>query len=278
MPELPEIETIRNLLRLGGPDTPSLLGMTIFSVQLLWERSLAIPSPAEFLTRLPGQEICEIQRRGKFLYFGLSQEVLLFHLRMSGDIVLKASDAPRAMHDRLVLRLQKAEPAAGALKLAFNDPRKFGRIWLVSDPQSVLGSLGPEPLDSSFTAKDLYERLHAKRRQLKPLLLDQSFLAGMGNIYTDEALFSACLHPLTPSNTITHMQAERLWETIRQVLTEAIRHNGASIDWVYRGGDFQNYFQVYQRTGQPCLRCGSLVQRILVGQRGTHFCPNCQTI
>ena len=119
--------------------------------------------------------------------------------------------------------------------------------------------------------------LQAHRRQLKPLLLDQNFIAGLGNIYTDEALHLAKIHPLTISNTLNASQSKRLWTSIRRVLEEGIERQGASIDWVYRGGDFQNYFRVYQRTGDPCSSCGSPIQRILVGQRGTHFCEICQT-
>jgi formamidopyrimidine-DNA glycosylase len=118
--------------------------------------------------------------------------------------------------------------------------------------------------------------LTKRKRQLKPLLLDQTFVAGLGNIYTDEALFLARLHPLTPSNRLASHQSAGLLASIREVLQEGILHNGASIDWVYRGGDFQNHFRVYQRTGEPCLVCGADIQRILVGQRSSHFCPECQ--
>jgi formamidopyrimidine-DNA glycosylase len=147
-------------------------------------------------------------------------------------------------HDRLLLNLD------GDLQLVFNDARKFGRVWLVDEVDQVVGNLGPEPLDEGFTASELFTRLHGTRRQLKPLLLDQTFLAGLGNIYVDEALNLAKLHPLTPAN----------------------------IDWVYRGGDFQNHLRVYQRTGQPCPECGTPIARIIVGQRGTHFCPHCQPL
>jgi formamidopyrimidine-DNA glycosylase len=140
----------------------------------------------------------------------------------------------------------------------------------------VVGGLGPEPLDPDFTSGELHRRLLAHRRQLKPLLLDQTFIAGLGNIYTDEALHLAGLHPLMISNTIDGPQSERLWFSIRQVLQDGIHRQGASIDWVYRGGDFQNYFRVYQRTGDPCPVCDAPIQRILVGQRGTHYCSNCQ--
>jgi formamidopyrimidine-DNA glycosylase len=116
------------------------------------------------------------------------------------------------------------------------------------------------------------------KRQIKPLLLDQSFLAGLGNIYADESLNLARIHPLQRADRLTKAEARRLLASIRSVLAEGIRRNGASIDWVYRGGDFQNHFRVYQRTGQPCPRCGTPVERIVVGQRGTHFCPHCQTL
>jgi formamidopyrimidine-DNA glycosylase len=142
----------------------------------------------------------------------------------------------------------------------------------------VLGHLGPEPFSREFTAHWLHTALHTKKRQLKPLLLDQTFLAGLGNIYTDEALHRAKLHPVAASDSVTAKQAEALHEAIRKVLKEGIRRNGASIDWAYRGGQFQNYFRVYDREGTACPVCGTEIQKIIVGQRGTHVCPNCQTV
>jgi formamidopyrimidine-DNA glycosylase len=272
MPELPEVETIRRGLREGSPSNPPLPGEQIESARVLWERTLAAPGVDEFCARLPGQSILEVGRRGKFLIFYLSQDALLVHLRMSGDLWVEAQEAPIAPHHRLVLNFRDG------LRLAFNDTRKFGRVWLVGDVQDVLAGLGPEPLEPEFTPELLYQRLHKTRRQLKPLLLDQSFLAGLGNIYTDEALHLARLHPLTPADRTSPEQADSLWGAIRGVLEEGIRRNGASIDWVYRGGDFQNYFRAYRRTGQPCPECGAPIQRILVGQRATHFCPNCQPL
>lgn len=264
MPELPEVETIVSMLR------PGLLGRRIQGVNLLWPRTLAEPAVEGFAPRIRGQVFQAVRRRGKFILFTLSPDSLLIHLRMSGDLLLEPLQVPPAAHHRLLLDLDNGQ------RLAFNDTRKFGRVWLVDDPQRILGELGPEPLDNSFTAADLYHRLQGSQRQLKPLLLDQSFLAGLGNIYTDEALHLAGLHPLTKANRLDEAQAARLWESIRTTLEQGIRHNGASIDWVYRGGDFQNYFRVYQRAGQPCPVCGTTVQRIVVGQRGTHFCPLCQ--
>ncbi len=272
MPELPEVETIARFLRLGGREQPALLTRRILGANLLWERTLVEPLPSEFSSRLAGQVIMDIGRRGKFLYFQLTRDWLLYHLRMSGDLWVRPSGAPIATHDRLVLELD------GNLQLAFNDARKFGRVWLVDEVDRVVGDLGPEPLDESLSVADLFARLHITRRQLKPLLLDQTFIAGLGNIYVDEALNLAKLNPLTPANLLTEQQASRLLESIRTVLRNGIMRNGASIDWVYRGGDFQNYFRVYQRTGQPCPECGTPIARITVGQRGTHFCPHCQPV
>jgi formamidopyrimidine-DNA glycosylase len=144
--------------------------------------------------------------------------------------------------------------------------------------EEVFGRLGPEPFSREFTPQWLHTALHNKKRQLKPLLLDQTFLAGLGNIYTDEALHMAKLHPVAASNSVTAKQAEALHEAIRKVLKEGIRRNGASIDWAYRGGQFQNYFRVYDRDGTACPVCGTEIQKMIVGQRGTHVCPNCQTV
>lgn len=276
MPELPEVETIIRNLRRGclqdGSAGVSLIGQTVHSAHLFWNRSLSSPSAAEFLQRLPGQTVNDLTRRGKFLVFGLSQDYLLIHLRMSGDLRLETAGESPALrkHDRLVLVFESG------LRLIFHDPRKFGRIWLVQDPATVLGGLGPEPLDEDFTVESLYDRLQARRRALKPLLLDQSFLAGLGNIYTDEALHLAGLHPNRISSSISREESGRLWNAIRTVLEEGIRRNGASIDWVYRGGEYQNHFRVYGRAGEACSVCGTPVQRLVVGQRGTYICPHCQ--
>jgi formamidopyrimidine-DNA glycosylase len=272
MPELPEVETIARNLRLGAGGQPSLLGEIISSGEVLWERSLAFPSVAEFTRAIPGKRIEAVYRRGKFLALWLGDETLLFHLRMSGDLLVDLAEKPVASHYRLILNFQSG------WRLAFNDPRKFGRTWLTPNPEMVLSELGPEPLDQHLTTSDFHHRLHQKHRQLKPLLLDQKFLAGIGNIYADEALHLAHLHPLTPSDALSLEQADALLAGIRQVLQDGIQRNGASIDWVYRGGDFQNYFRVYQRTGQACLRCGTPIQRIVLSQRGTHFCPTCQPL
>ena len=264
MPELPEVETFARSLR------PELTGREIISAQLFWPRTLSLPSADEFLVRLPGQRIQAVKRRAKYLWLELSSDQLFIHLRMSGDLWMRPTPHAPEKHDRLHLRLSDGRT------LVFNDIRKFGHVWLTADPQEVIGHLGPEPLEPEFTPPLLYSRLIERHRQMKPLLLDQTFLAGLGNIYTDEALHLSGVHPLRVSDTITITEAERLHQAIQQVLLAGIEHNGASIDWVYRGGNFQNYFHVYDREGQPCPLCGTPVQRIVVGQRGTHFCPTCQ--
>jgi formamidopyrimidine-DNA glycosylase len=208
----------------------------------------------------------------------LTRDTLIIHLRMSGDLRaetgLDAAGVPLPLqpHDRAVFHL------SGGVRLAFNDARKFGRIWLVADPAAVTGALGPEPFDETLTPQHFHGMLQARRRQLKPLLLDQTFLAGLGNIYTDEALHLSGLHPCCMAHTLDEEQSARLLAAIRAVLNRGIQTHGASIDWVYRGGDFQNDFRVYRRTGLPCPVCGTLVERTVTGQRSTHFCPLCQPL
>ena len=270
MPELPEVETIARKLK------PQLLGKTIQDARLRWPRTLASPSTRKFNALIKGQVIQGVTRRAKYFILQLSDLSLLIHLRMSGDLQIKAGKIKPEKHDRLILSLLSAD---GSLShLVFNDTRKFGRVWLTADPEEVLGKLGPEPLSRRFTPEWLYTALQGKHRLLKPLLLDQTFLAGLGNIYADESLHLAKLHPLAASDSITAEQAKALHDSIGTVLKEGIRRNGASFDWVYRGGEYQNHFRVYDRAGKPCLVCGTSIERIIVGQRSTHFCPTCQRL
>jgi len=268
MPELPEVETIARKLK------PQLIGKTIQDAQLRWQRTLAFPSPRKFRGLIKGQQINGVTRRAKYFILQLSDFSLLIHLRMSGDLLIKEGKIKPEKHDRLILSLLSVE---GDLShLIFNDTRKFGRVWLTANAEDVLGKLGPEPLSRAFTSRWLYTALHSRHRLLKPLLLDQTFLAGIGNIYADESLHLAKLHPLAASDSITEEQADALHGAICQVLKEGIRRNGASFDWVYRGGEY--HFRVYDRTGKPCPVCGMSIERILVGQRSTHFCPTCQRL
>jgi formamidopyrimidine-DNA glycosylase len=272
MPELPEVETIARTLRKGNQDIPGIVGKTILGAEVYWERTIEVPDADQFIRRIGGQQITAIGRRGKYLVFSLSEDTLLVHLRMSGDLLVGPQGTSLADHVRVVIMLDDH------LQLAFNNPRKFGRMWLLSNPEEEFRKLGPEPLGSDLTAEIFTEKLLLRSRQLKPLLLDQSFIAGMGNIYVDEALHLAKLHPLRRANSLNPGESAALFSAMQHTLQEGIRQNGASIDWIYRGGDFQNHFRVYQQTDQPCLVCGTPISRIIVGQRGTHFCPRCQLI
>jgi len=266
MPELPEVETIARAIK------PELVGRTILAADTPWARTIATPSAKQFREQVVGQTVRDVTRRAKYLHILLKDYHLLVHLRMSGDIIIRRNSELPEKHDRLTLHLSNRK------YLAFNDTRKFGRVWLVDDPSAVFANLGPEPLARGFTAEWLYENLRKRKRQLKPLLLDQTFLSGLGNIYTDEALHLARLHPLGSSGAVSLKQARALYEAIRSILREGIRRNGSSIDWVYRGGEYQNYFRVYDRAGKPCPVCGAKIKKLVVGQRGTHVCPKCQRL
>jgi len=270
MPELPEVETIVKRLISSNGDQLSLLNQTVKNSLIFWDRTLAEPNQSEFHQRIIDQQVQAIYRRGKYLVFSLSADYLIIHLRMSGDIVVAERMEALDPYARMVIDFEHD------LRMTFQDSRKFGRVWLVADKESVLGKLGPEPMDETFTAGDFFDRLQGYRRQIKPLLLDQTFLAGMGNIYTDEALHMARIHPLTKSDAISFELAQNLLTSIQRVLQQAIDRHGTSIDWIYRGGDYQRLLRVYGRTGSACPVCASTVERILVGQRGTHFCPTCQ--
>jgi len=285
MPELPEVETIARAL---GPE---LIGKTILDANVRWARTVAVPSVRKFKELVKGQVVTGVSRRAKYLIVQLqplpeSHGVtynLMIHLRMSGDLFIRDSKIKPGKHDHLIFTLASlhSKGKRGAVKesaLVFSDTRKFGRVWLTANTEAVLGRLGPEPFGDEFTPQWLYQNLNSRHRQLKPLLLDQSFIAGLGNIYTDECLHIAKLHPLALSNTLKPKHAEALYKAIRAVLEEGIRWNGASIDWAYRGGEYQNHFRVYDRAGKACPVCGRKIQKLVIGQRGTHICPNCQKL
>jgi len=276
MPELPEVETIVRRLRDGSPDNLPVIGQVVQSVEITWDRIIAEPDPGTFTKHLVGNKINDARRRGKFLHFPLSEGHLIGHLRMSGDMHMEkrldenGTALPADPYDRAILNF------VSPWRLTFNNIRKFGRMWFVHGPETVFSKLGPEPLSEEFTQELLYARLQASNRQIKPLLMDQSFIAGLGNIYTDETLFRAKIHPLRKSGSITVEETRKLHSAIQHTLQDGIEQFGASVDWVYKGGNFQNHFKVYQRKGEPCPVCGNPIERITVGQRGTHFCSRCQ--
>jgi formamidopyrimidine-DNA glycosylase len=276
MPELPEVETIVRRLKNGTSDQPSVCHQTIESVQITWPGAIATPDPQTFQQSLAGKTIIDAQRRGKYLHFRLNEGHLLGHLRMSGDMHVEerfrpdGKANPPGPYDRVILNFLSSH------RMVFTNIRKFGRMWYLNDPQKIFHRLGPEPLDPQFTAQLLYENLQQHSRQIKPLLMDQSFIAGLGNIYTDEALFRSKIHPLRKSDLLSPDEAARLHHSIQTVLQQGILHFGSSLDWFYRGGEFQNDFKVYAQTGRPCPNCGTPIEKMVVGQRGTHICPQCQ--
>lgn len=269
MPELPEVETTVRALR------RPLVGETFKIAHLYWPRHVETPGPEEFKNRLPGQRIEAIRRRGKYLVFMLSgEDTLIIHLRMTGHLSVVEKDAPLTDHTHTVLEL------LGEKEVRFRDMRKFGRLYLVSDPAQVLSKLGPEPLAPSFSPDVLADRLQGRSMRLKSLLLDQSFIAGVGNIYADEALHYAGLHPLRGADTLQEKEVVALYHAIQKVLRMGIERQGASIDR-YRNpdgsrGQMQDAVAVFGRTGELCYQCGTPIQRIVVGGRSTHFCPSCQ--
>lgn len=266
MPELPEVETIVRTFR------PRLAGQRITRFTSSWPKHV-LPSYAAVRRRLAGRTIDTVTRRGKFIILTLDNaSYLLIHLRMSGRFEWFAPDLPQPDHVRATWDLATGD------RLLFCDARKFGRIVLTRDLPATLADLGPEPLSRGFTLERFQSLLAARNRQMKPLLLDQSVIAGLGNIYTDESLFRAGVHPCRPSRGLTAAESSTLHTAIRAVLREAIRRHGTSIDWIYPGGWMQRHLRVYGRAGQPCVTCQTPIERIVVGQRGTHICPHCQRL
>jgi formamidopyrimidine-DNA glycosylase len=273
VPELPEVETTVRLLR------PHLLGRRIRGARVSWARSLGGMPAAEFEQCVAGTRFERLWRRGKFVVMDLSRRGrpaghLLVHLRMSGRLFVAPRSASLDAWTRVQLELDR-----GAL--SFVDVRKFGRFLFRQDTREVFADLGCEPLEEGFTPAWLHGRLRARKRLLKPLLLDQSFIAGLGNIYVDESLHLARLHPLALAHRVSRAGAQRLHAAIRSTLEQAIEREGSSFDTFYRTpngqpGAYQHQFRVYGRAGQACPACGAKVRRSVVGQRGTHTCSRCQ--
>ncbi len=272
MPELPEVETIVRGLR------PLLTGRTIRGVSHAdWPATLAGYPPAAFAAIVTGEPILGVERRAKYILIPLgSGRVLTIHLRMTGSLVHHAAPIAPSKATRLVVDL------ADGGQVHFTDARKFGRVRLL-DPAAVavfLDSLGPEPLPDDFTLDRFRARLQGRRGLLKPTLLDQRVLAGLGNIYVDEALYRSRLHPQRSVATLDAGDTARLYEAIRAVLAQGIANHGTTIsdyrDARGEAGSNQRQLHAYGQTDQPCGRCGTPIARIVVGGRGTHFCPQCQ--
>lgn len=270
MPELPEVETVVRGLR------PVLVGRTLDTLWFDWPRSVQTPTPEEFAARIQGQRVNAISRRAKYIVIHLEHDYLLVHLKMTGRLYVMARDetteADRWVHVKFGLDDNK--------ELRFSDSRKFGRVYLTTDIDTITGGLGPEPLEDTFDPATFAARLRSRNKSIKALLLDQTFVAGIGNIYADEALHRAGIHPLRLTRGLNNEEVGRLYETVRAALNDGIQREGASINWYRKPdgskGTSQEHFYVYGREGKPCLTCGAPIEKIRVAQRGTHFCAACQ--
>jgi formamidopyrimidine-DNA glycosylase len=264
MPELPEVQTVVSSL------IPKILGQRIRSVELL-RSDILHPEEVDLAKHLTGKRVEQIARRAKRIVFTLETGHRFYiHLGMSGRLTLESPTAPIPKHTHLIVHFAKFD-------LRFRDPRRFGGIfWLGDQPDP--DTIGPEPL--SMRSKQFANRLAKTRRAIKTALLDQTLVAGLGNIYADESLFEAGIHPLTPANRLTPVQIRRLNRAIKITLRRALRHRGSTLrDYVDADGGsgaFQKLHRIYDRTGQPCRTCKTPIVRIVVGGRSTHFCPRCQ--
>ena len=274
MPELPEVETIVRRLR------QPLVGQRIERAQVRWARTIASPSAATFVRRIHGQTVQALDRRAKYLLFHLSGgDTLITHLRMTGDYSLAQDDEPVDAYVRVRFML------ANGQELRYSDVRKFGRMALTDQPERLLGHLGPEPLSRRFTPALLAGILRGRLTPIKPFLLNQEHIAGLGNIYADEALHYAAIHPRRPAGSLGRDEVERLHAGIRFVLRKGIRLGGATLydsrfrDPFGRQGKMQDEFVVYhdpRREQKVCPRCGTRIVHQVIAQRSAHYCPGCQ--
>lgn len=273
MPELPEVETIVQELRKIG-----IIGLTIERVIIFWERSLANILSKAFCQRIAHQTIVDLNRKGKFLVFTLSKDTLFVHLRMTGKFLIDQKQPSPNTHERIRLYLSDGRT------LRYEDQRKFGKWYLTHDPQPFLDKIGLEPLSPSFSLAAFKNLLRGKHRKIKPFLLDQKFIAGIGNIYADEALWEAKIHPVRSLDSLSAKEIAALHQAIILVLKAGVANIGTSLGAARanyfsvsgRRGTHQYQLKVFRRDGLPCPRCHVLIKKISLAQRGTHFCPSCQ--
>ena len=269
MPELPEVETIKNEL------SPWVVGQSFTQVAIL-DSKLVYDDPAqEFSRGLIGQTIESLERRGKYLIFRLSSNrSLIMHLRMTGSLLLNPQVMDR--YARAVFHLSNGH------RFVFSDRRRLGKVWLVNDADTAVCKLGPEPLDEDFTADILGQRLKRHHIPVKAALLDQCIVAGIGNMYADEALFAARINPLRKADNLSPTEVRTLHNCIRRVLEAAIGNKGASVDTYVRPegelGTAHFQFKVAHKRGETCPVCGCSIERVVVQNRGCYFCPSCQPI
>jgi len=269
MPELPEVETIKNEL------SPWVVRQSFTEVTILDARLVCGSSAEEVRRGLIGQKVESLERRGKYLIFHLSNgRSLIIHLRMTGSLLLNPEGTDR--YARAVFHLSNGH------RFVFSDRRRLGLIWLVDDADTVVCKLGPEPLDESFTPDSLGQRLSRHHIPVKAVLLNQCIIAGIGNMYADEALFAARIHPLREADALSPEEVQTLYQSIRGVLGAAIGSKGASVDTYVRPegelGTAHFNFTVAHKGGEPCPVCGSTIERVPVQNRGSYFCPRCQPL
>ncbi|QQE78011.1 DNA-formamidopyrimidine glycosylase [Alicyclobacillus sp. SO9] len=272
MPELPEVENVKRSLE------SLVVGKTIKSVYVGLPRIIRTPDDVlRFQAELAGCTIKAVARRGKYLIFEVPPFQLVSHLRMEGQYRFVEGNEEIAPHTHVIFHFTDGS------ELRYRDVRQFGTMDLVSEGGPLpkgLSLLGPEPFDEALTPAVFYQILHTRKAPVKAVLLNQECLAGLGNIYVDEALFAAEIHPARTAEKVTKRQAEKLLKEIQIVLEKAIAAGGSSIRTYVNGygrhGGFQLQLEVYARDGQPCRRCGSLIEKTRVAGRGTHYCPQCQ--
>lgn len=274
MPELPEVETIRQTLK------QLVINKTIEDVTVYWSNIIKHPDDyQEFKQMLIGQTINDINRKGKFLLFILDDYTLVSHLRMEGKYRVRDKSEPIEKHTHVIFHLNNDE------ELRYNDVRKFGTMHLFKRGTELtvkpLKTLGPDPFESDYTFDYVYERLNKTTRVIKAALLDQSIIAGLGNIYVDEVLFETNIHPETRSNELTKEQIEQIKQSSHSVLQKAVAQGGTTIRSYVDGegemGMFQQQLFVYGQEGEPCQHCQTEIIKLKVAGRGTHICPTCQS-
>ena len=273
MPELPEVETIRRVLE------PQIKGVTITTVTVNRPEVIGHPTAEKFCQALTGQTIKAMTRKGKFLSVLMeSDDYFTLHLRMTGCLLLTPADYPAEKHTHIVFHLSSGD------ELRFSDTRRFGRFWLFrkgeSDTYSGVDKLGLEPFDIGLTADYLQQHFGKRKKAVKECLLDQSVIAGIGNIYSDEILFAAKIHPARPANSLTKAEWERLAAAVPERLAYFIEKNALTPEEYLesKGEDYRNtpFLQVYGRGGEACPSCGAMLLRMVVGGRGSMYCPKCQ--
>jgi formamidopyrimidine-DNA glycosylase len=271
VPELPEVETTVNDLK------PFVVNKKIENVDVLWNGNIAEPSVEKFRQGLIGREIKSLLRRGKLLIFELDNgKFLIIHMRLTGSLLIKKADEEPGKYIGVIIYLNDLTA------IHFRDMRHFGKMWLVKDVKAITDKLGPEPFDPEFTPGVLAKILKNRKTAIKGLLLDQTLIAGIGNMYADEALYASRIHPMRAANSLTRPEVIRLHKAIQFVLSQGIRNKGASTETYIRPegvkGEAHLQFQVAHQRGKDCPVCGGPIERIEVHQRGTYFCPKCQKL